>query len=734
MILHLRYTLLLLLSLLYSLLVFPQVDTVAMKKLVVPLNRQLFHDNVDKEQRNALAFDGARDNLLNISRKGEVNFLVTRALTTGIDWIQYKIEKDTLLTHNKRLYYLKGLVGLLKNIQQGWRSNEYNPASLPGVVEAYDHCLELDEKNISIESYVKEMQYEIAAPVVRSAAFDNNPGIVPARQELILKYCLLHPSLAFTTLRQNPDMPFADSLVRVIAKKYPSQLYSYAQSSGKLGVLIRNIRDDHFITAIVRMSGSKSGQQYFPFLDNIVNGRLSFEEVDSAELDSVQYYRLLVKTQTEYMRRMSDRDTAIAYRELADKLEKKARDVFVNTINGLHEEPDAIRFRCLQPLNANELYYLAVMSDGLIYTSSYTKGVYPLMMKRVNNHGDSLLMGLHFDRYRKFISQAAAYNTLGSFLATFKSGDATALMQAFAGNLEKAEGLEDGVDVADSYASIIETNKSLAAEILNLIRQNYQRNLLDNNERGKSIYNILYKLFLSADSTQGIDLTTELGIPPVYNVPYTALADDKTGVNIQMFFYGDKDGKVDYGIFQAMFNNKNWKIDNTNKQWSVVRSVQGKPVSIYANVPFDEETGGDDEAQKALIEYFRKNDIHPSITINRGHSYHAQTTIDYMSPSSRIVFMGSCGGFNLIDAILKKSPDAHIIASKQIGKRDINKPFLSLLTEKLRNGSNIDWIPFWKEFRNDARVEGFEDYIPPYKNLGAIFIKAYKKQLANLII
>ncbi|RYZ33389.1 MAG: hypothetical protein EOP49_35975, partial [Sphingobacteriales bacterium] len=99
----------------------------------------------------------------------------------------------------------------------------------------------------------------------------------------------------------------------------------------------------------------------------------------------------------------------------------------------------------------------------------------------------------------------------------------------------------------------------------------------------------------------------------------------------------------------------------------------------------------------------------------------------YMAPSSRIVFMGSCGGFNLINAILKKSPDAHIVSSKQIGKRDINKPFIQLLSEKLRNGTDINWIPFWKEFRKNANVEGFDDYIPPHKNLGAIFIKAYGK-------
>jgi hypothetical protein len=36
-------------------------------------------------------------------------------------------------------------------------------------------------------------------------------------------------------------------------------------------------------------------------------------------------------------------------------------------------------------------------------------------------------------------------------------------------------------------------------------------------------------------------------------------------------------------------------------------------------------------------------------------------------------------------------------------------------------------MPFWNEFKAKAgKVEGFDDYIPPYRNLGAIFIKAYK--------
>ena len=76
--------------------------------------------------------------------------------------------------------------------------------------------------------------------------------------------------------------------------------------------------------------------------------------------------------------------------------------------------------------------------------------------------------------------------------------------------------------------------------------------------------------------------------------------------------------------------------------------------------------------------------------------------------------------------VLAKASDAHIIASKQIGATEVNRPFFQLLTEKVRNGNNIDWVPFWKELDKMVTAKEFEDYIPPYKNLGALFIKAYK--------
>jgi hypothetical protein len=713
---------------------FAQTGTSVQDSFEPEFRRLINHEAITREQKGLLASDGKVDNEFVVSSNDEVNFLLTRLLIKGgaIDEIRYKIEKDSIFDHRLKVNYLSGLANILKYVKQNWRSKKVNILNLPVIVTAYNECMQKDRNGQSIAPVIGPMSYDAGTAVLASEIFNRNSGYKEMRDLLVLKYCTLHPAQTFIILRDNPNVPFADSLIKAVAKRYPGQLYSYAQASNRLGNTIRGINDDNFVKAVVRMSKSRSGQQYFPFLDNIVKGKMTFEEIDVAEKDSVLYYKMLVKTQMDYVQRAINRDTAIAFKELTLKLEKKAKDVFVTTINGLHNEKDAVRFRCIQPLTAQELYYLAVLSDGLIYTSSYTNGVYPLMMKKVNNRGDSLLLSLHFDRYRKFISQAAAYNTLGNFLASFPShDDATNLMKAFVGTLEKSEGLEDGVDVADSYASITETNPKLAAEVLSLVQENYKRNKDKNNQRGIVIYNILNKLFLSADSTQSIDLTKELGIPPVYTVPFSSLTNTNGDVIAQVFFYGDKDGVGIFNGFQNMFPGANWAIDRSNAQWIAIKSKQGKPVTIYANKPLREETGEDDKAQQALVAYLQKNNLHPTVTIHRGHSYFANSTIAYMDPASRIVFMGSCGGFHLIDSILHKSEDAHIIASKQIGKTAINKPFFQLLTEKLRNGNNIDWISFWREFKSKAEVEGFEDYIPPYKNLGAIFIKAYKKAMGG---
>jgi hypothetical protein len=724
-----------------------QADTTdPVRDLNPPKNRELFHDYVDKQQKDILRSDGRVDNQFSPTNDDEVNFILTKVVGDRgkVDWIQYHIEKDSLQNDQVKKKYLKGLENVLKYYNTNWKHGGVNITELPAIVNAYERCMTSDLAGQPIDDIINRLPYDAGMNILIGAqsTFEKNPGYKAGQQILVKKYCALYPDKALLKLRDNTDVPFLDSLIKLAAYRSPGQLYDFAAAGNKLGYAIRRV-DDSLVSAVAKMATSNSGRWYFPFLDNIMKGNMSLSEIDAIKDDSIKYYQLLVKTHLDYVRRVMNRDMPYGYKELEQRLTTKATDIFVNTINGLHEiDNPAIRFKIIQPLSAEELYYLAVTTDGIIYTSSFVKGVYPLMMAKSGQRGDSVLKSVMFDKYRKFIKMCAGYNTLNDFLNSFpkstvsgQEDDAKVLMKAFVNGLEKAERLEDGVDVADSYASIMEMNKPVSDEMLRNVKRNYDLNLQRNNKKGIVTYNLLYKLFLSADSSRHIDLSKEFGIPPVYTVPYRALANDSGRVVMQVFFYGDKDGQVIFPGFKKIFSDpKLWKI-TTTKYWVKINSVKGKPVSIYANLPLPEETGEDEKAQDALDSFLLKNNLYPTVVIHRGHSYWAPYTIDQIMPSARIVFMGSCGGYHLIHDILKHSADAHIIASKQIGKTAVNQPFFKILTDKLRNGQDIEWIPFWEELEKtldkQKKSEGFEDYIPPYKNLGAIFIKAYKMQMGD---
>ncbi|MDB5252352.1 MAG: hypothetical protein JWP27_1521 [Flaviaesturariibacter sp.] len=699
-----------------------------------PQTRALFHDYIDREQKNTLKADGRADNEFHVSSDESINYLVTQALVQRVDALQCAIEKDTATSAQKKVTYLRGIERMLRNFTSAFRSRRIAAGNLPGILEAYEAAMAKDRVSAPIDAIIQRSNYEVGSIVMSSTAFDNNPGAKTAKEIVLSKYMFLHPEKIFPTLKDNPDLPNRDSLILVASYKNPRKLYDYAAANNRLSSVIRGV-DDPLVQTVYKMAKSGgSGQLYFPFLDNIMKGRQTLGEIDSVKNDPVKYYKLLVRTRIDYVNRTLAKDSVREMESLAFWVAKKGQEAFINVINGLHEEPDAKRFAVLQQLNAQELYYLVVYGETEMYTSSYVKGIYPLMMQRAGNRGDSLLMLVGLDRFKKFIRVAAGYNTLSHFLSSFPDqGHAEKLMTAFVSNLEKTTTLEDGVDVADSYASIAETIKPLAAKMLENVKANYDRNAARNDTRGAIIYNLLYKLFLSADSTQKIDLSKEFGIPPVYNISYGSLVDgDSTGKVVQqVFFYGDADGKMNYANFLPAFANANWKKTEDTKSYIAFSSVKGKPMTIYANKwkDDDKEPGALEKAQGELNDYLDEKGIHPTVVVHRGHSYWVGETIKSIQPSAKVVVLGSCGGYNVISSVLKKAPDAHIVATKQTGKMAINQVFLNLMNEKLRTGVGIDWIPFWAEFRAKAgKIDGFEDYIPPYKNLGALFIKAYNSQ------
>jgi hypothetical protein len=705
--------------------------------------RKLWHENIDREQKRLLALDGKADEVIQASKDDNVNLEIADVMIRQVDLLQENIETDSTLTSQMKIKNLRSLESMVRGYNNNFRKKDFSPSIAPTLFDAFVKAMELDRENRSIAPVIAENSYGIGKILVDCFLLPvENPGVKDSRVVLIRKYCELHPEEIFTLLSSNPGLPFADSLIITGGKKNIRKLYDYASGNSVLSSRIRNSTDS-LIMMVAKIASSKSGQLYLPFLDNLIHHRITIADIDRVKEDNLLYYKLLVQTRMDYAARMLAplMDTALEMEALTAMLQNKGKDVFVREINALHDKPASIRFKILDPLTPAEMYYLVVLSEDEIYTSSYL-GVYDRIFQRMTvPRGDSLILQMHGDYFRKFIKMAAAYNKLDNFLATMDKNNAATIMKAFIIGLERANE-EDAVDVADSYSSIFDKNPPLAAFVLNEVKWNYKRNLLNSDKKGTVIYHLMQALFESADTTQvqALDLSAKLGISPVYSVSYDSLKDDSGRVIQQVFFYGDedKDGQHSYEDFLRLFIRKpEWKVTvNPTKEWVTIESVKGKPVLIFANRPLYGEDDPDDKAQHHLDDYLFDNKLQPSIYIHRGHSYHVRYTLQQIQPSAKIVILGSCGGYNNLSEVLSISPDAHIISSKQVGTKSVNEPILQAINNQLLEGNNIDWLPIWKslstKFQNDPVArERFDDYIPPYKNLGVIFIKAYRNAMGE---
>lgn len=706
-----------------------------------PIQRQRFHDKINEEQKLLDKADGKMDGLIKVSSSEEITLAVTDALVRRVDEMQNAVERNKKIpSNNEKVRYLTYTESVLRNFRMDWRARKINALYAPQLVDNFEKIMQATIDSVNMVPFIDAMPYEIAK--INSAIFINNIGYRQSKNIVYLKYCVLNPDKILANMAPFVNEPFADSLLVAVAKNDPGQLYKYSQDLySPVGKLIHN-SSNALVKTIAKLSATPGALLYFPFIDDIVSGK---KQIDTLKkiigdgekgYDSVQYYKLLVQTAIDYSKRMNNGDTAVALfgaNGLKDVLRRKALQHFVTPINELHEKPENIRMRAIDPLSPVDLYYMIVTSESEIYTSSY-KHSFNRMLQRLGKKPatDTLLMNVNYDYFKKFIKMAANFNKLDTFLNLMPAVNAEALMKSFVANLEKTNTLEDAVDVADSYSSI--NNKKLQANILMYVAENEKRCADENNKRGKIIYNLLNTIFLSADSTKNIDLSKELGIPPIYTLDNKAIADDSGRIVQQVFFYGDDDGKKFFPSYISAFANKDWKIDNSNKEWVTIQSVTAPKVWIYVNRPLNNDKNLDDTAQIHLNSYLRKNDISPSIITHRGHSYWLPRTLDRMSGDAKIILLGSCGGYKNLSQLIDHNPDAHIISTKQIGTGNINQVITNTLNQTFLGGKPIDWRMMWGSLtasfakQPKALKETWDDYVPPYKNLGAIFLKAYNKK------
>ena len=696
---------------------------------VIDIRRVKLHEDIDGLQTRICALDGKPDKMIVISRDLDLDLLLTDIYTRQTDALQRAIEKNVETDHRIKVKYLSGLTILLEELLRSFRSNALSASEAATLLEAYKQYMGLDIRGMGITGIVDHFPYNVNKMLLgENSVFFENPALDSTRVIMFRQFAGLYPDQVLSRIEPYLNAAFADSLLVEAAHQSPGIFYNYASAAATpIGKKIRSI-DDTLVRLITGIADESSGRLIFPFLHAILKGRISIDSIKSAATDNLAYYRLLVKTQIQFMDDMHARDTPILFQEMGSMIKRKAEEIFINEINALHDEPEAVRFKILEPLGAAELYYIIVTGEDVIYTSSYT-GVYNRMMGRMQKRGgDALLMDVRFDRFKKFVRMAAAYNKLDLFLSSMPAENAQLLIKGFVRGLEKNLNLEDAVDVADSYGSI--SNVAIRGLVKVEIEHNLEHQKSHGNERGVAIYDILKLLFMSVSDSSQL-LSQRYGIPPVYALPLSNLSDSAGRIVQQVFFYGDKDGKESFANFMSMFRGKkDWQIVQ-EENWVEIKSLVGRPVWIFANLPLDNSMGDDPDAkaQSLLIGYLRAQGLQPTIVIHRGHSYHLKYTVNQLSASAKIIVLGSCGSFQNLSTVLKICPEAHIVSSKEVGTKLVNEPVLKLINESVRVGQGVDWINIWhqleKQFNTGVAKERFDNYIPPHKNLGALFIKAF---------
>ena len=532
-------------------------------------------------------------------------------------------------------------------------------------------------------------------------------------QSFLLEAVHIEPSKVLENYKQFKHKTYSNSILDEAAMIAPMKIKTYLHSWNSIHKQIKESKNQ--TTQIVYDIYEELGpiSRAYILLNDIIENRLSISEAHQISKTDLSLFPYLIQMQSNGVKYGShSSNEALKYQCL-----KK-----VNIINDLHEESDIIRFRILESLNSKEIYTLIVYSEEEIYTSTFL-GMYTRLVKKIDFESNyEFLFSLKFNRFRTFIKMCAGYNMLDDFLLKMGEFEKQKLFDKLVQGIENAnDNLSSAVTLVDTYGSI----KSIPTKSL------FEQSILSYYSKveysdAQKIYGSILSVCNIGDASQ-MDETTNKQRKELEILSLDRILKGNKNVQ-QHFFFDDEDGRASYSHFLTTFNKPNWTVED-HQTYIVIKSVKGRTIEIYANKPSTEYAG-----QNAINSFFKSQNRWPDIVVHRGHSYFVDAAIESLTPSAEVVFLGSCGGYNIISQVLKYSPDAQIISSKQIGTLLVNDRLCFTLNETIRKGEDLDWQKLWtnlnKSFiKGSIAHERFQDYVPPHKNLGALLITTYRSIL-----
>jgi hypothetical protein len=624
-----------------------------------------------------------------------------------IDYMQRVVDKDLIVGLDKINFYDNLFVELRSVNKSNYYRIDETDKKLLHVLGGLNAVTQGNLKNYLLDN--------IRLSIKIAGFFKNQPDIKDFLSVAAKRYPteVLYYSYLFD------DKDYALPILETAVIAAPSNAKKYFLDNQPIFRILK--KSNNPIVAVILNIDKKFGKSTnaYALLDDIYNKRRTAEDAHEIGKEQYAYFKALLNIRKN--------KNILAEHSLEADLEVNALKI-VRIVNDLHNEAEAVRFGVVDSFNAQDLYTLMVYSEEEIFTSSFNGFFKRLLAKIDSSKGYEFMQDMGENRFRTFIKMAASYGKLGLFLNTMKPEQQQALMVKFASRLEEDNNdVAQAVEVADAFGSITDTS------LLNLLRvtikNEYSRVESAKHKRGMVVYGLLSNLFagdglFKDDWFKG--MASKYQLPPLDKVNFENLFRRNRHNIWQIYFYDDEDGDASFKTFLAVFKDPNWKITE-NQHIVKIDSREGALVTIYANKPKSEYIG--QPMIEKLLDSLKQE---PDIMVHRGHSYYAYKTIEKIHNNTAIFILGSCGGYNSLRGIFERSPNVSVIASKQIGTMYVNNPLIKLIAEDVRNFRDINWYKTWDGLEasvksNKQAYERFLDYIPPHKNLGALFIRAYNR-------
>lgn len=654
---------------------------------------------IDRWQAYIDSLDGKRDGIVEMSVPQQTQAATTLYLTR-IDQIERSI-----LASDKGILLQKQLLWELGTWLQGIDSKNYH------LFTVYQPRIDLIRKTLTERNDARlreQLCSNLPAALeiipffaIRNVALDVLNTAAQREPSLLLKHFS-----AFDHLRFTPDV------LDNVARHAPLTLAYYLGSDNPVSRSVQMAASKPNIANLIRVQKQAgSGSKAYILMDDIIHNGMSLSRAESItrNRDSLFSYLIHLRSRTQILASYNVRDE-LRYLALLK----------VRTLNDLHEAPDSKRFESIRrpEMNAAALYFTMVYGEAEMYTSSFL-GIYKVFLERLDTMTPmQFFTSVGLEGYPTFLRLCAMYNTIGTFLSRSPEWEIDLIFRSLCTEIRlSGEPLQRAVDLVDIYG---ELDHEQYRDILKRSLAEESRLSLADPTRSM--------LFMQIGQLLGtIPATPEVDTLKAH---FEGIDPDllfQKGEHVQQhFFYDDTDGRLSFYSFMSVFPSSHWRRrDFAN--YVMLESLHGRKVKIYANRPDKEIVG-----QKELAGIFSTTGHYPDVVVHRGHSYYVDATIEYLTPATQLVLLGSCGGYTQVSNVLNLSPDAQLITTKQVGMRVINNAMVLKLAEQMRTGSYSSWNEFWPQlsaqFASKPEIrENFKEYIKPGDNLSVLLIRMYRQ-------